>query len=219
MKKIIEKCLIIIILLALNFLFGCKKEGVPAITTTPLTDITGTSAVSGGTIVDDGGIAVISRGVCWSTKSNPTVEYVTKTIDGTGTGTFLSSIAGLTANTKYYVKAYATNTIGTGYGNEITFTTNNTFIDRYSLEIDNNYLIYKVSLSSYDSLRNFIIEYVYSPGRIKKTLTYSGEPGERETEYHINRSGLADTSLYWIYYNGNRLSSSASLYFYDSITT
>jgi hypothetical protein len=59
----------------------------------------------------------------WSTSQNPTIALSTKTSDGTGSGTFTSNISSLAANTTYYVKAYATNSVGTSYGNEITFTT------------------------------------------------------------------------------------------------
>jgi hypothetical protein len=95
---------------------------VPTITTTARTSITATTATSGGNITDDGGGSVTGRGVCWSTSQNPTIAG-SKTTDGTGTGSFTSSITGLTPSTKYYVRAYATNSAGTGYGNNDTLTT------------------------------------------------------------------------------------------------
>jgi hypothetical protein len=64
----------------------------------------------------------MARGVCWSTSPNPTTAD-SYTIDGTGTGTFVSILSGLTPNTLYYVRAYATNSVGTAYGNEVSFTT------------------------------------------------------------------------------------------------
>ncbi|MFM9910564.1 MAG: DUF1566 domain-containing protein [Chitinophagaceae bacterium] len=81
------------------------------------------TASSGGTISSDGGTAVTVRGICWSTSPNPTTALSTKTTDGTGSGTFTSSLTGLSPTTTYYVMAYATNSIGTSYGNEISFTT------------------------------------------------------------------------------------------------
>ena len=90
--------------------------------TTAASSIANTTASSGGNITSDGGSTVTARGVCWSTSANPTTAD-TKTINGTGTGTFTSSITGLTANTLYYVKAYATNSVGTSYGTQISFTT------------------------------------------------------------------------------------------------
>lgn len=89
-------------------------------TTAPKT-MTENSAISGGNILSDGGADVTSRGVCWSTSTNPTTANL-KTIDGNGLGIFTSNLINLTANTIYYVRAYATNSIGTGYGTEISFT-------------------------------------------------------------------------------------------------
>jgi uncharacterized protein (TIGR02145 family) len=87
------------------------------------------TAISGGTISSDGGSAVSARGVCWSTSPGPTVALATKTSNGSGTGGFTSNISGLSKNTTYYVRAYATNTVGTAYGNEISFTTLNLLVD------------------------------------------------------------------------------------------
>lgn len=92
-----------------------------AITTTAVTAVTTTSATSGGNIATDGGGAITARGVCWSTTINPMITN-SKTTDGTGTGSFTSAITGLTPGSKYYVRAYATNSAGTSYGNEISFT-------------------------------------------------------------------------------------------------
>ena len=96
---------------------------IPTISTIQGTEITSISAKSGGNITSDGGASITNRGVVWSTSTNPTISLTTKTSDGTGTGTFLSSLTSLSPNTTYYVRAYATNSDGTGYGNEITFKT------------------------------------------------------------------------------------------------
>src|SRR5665647_1524141 len=93
-----------------------------ALTTVAATGVTTTAATTGGNIVSDGGSAVTARGVCWSTTAAPTTAS-SKTTDGTGTGVFASSLTGLSPNTLYYVRAYATNANGTAYGNELTFTT------------------------------------------------------------------------------------------------
>ena len=93
------------------------------ITTTAVSNVAGNTAISGGSILSDGGSKIIARGVCWSTSSNPTVALITKTTDGTGIGSFVSNISGLTASTTYFVRAYATNSEGTSYGNEESFTT------------------------------------------------------------------------------------------------
>ena len=103
--------------------FTTTAAVLPSLGTTAVSGITHNSASSGGTISNDGGASVSARGVCWSTSSNPTVALTTKTIDGSGTGSFTSSITGLLAATTYYVRAYATNSVGTAYGNQLVFTT------------------------------------------------------------------------------------------------
>ena len=94
---------------------------LPSLTTTAITSVASTSASSGGNITSDGGAAVTARGVCWNTSANPTVAN-NITTDGTGSGSFVSSIAGLSPGTTYYIRAYATNSTGTAYGNELTFS-------------------------------------------------------------------------------------------------
>lgn len=97
------------------------QNGKPGLSTTDISSKTSTSAISGGDITNQGGSAITAKGVCWSTSPNPTIALPTKTSDGTGTLPFTSSITNLTANTTYYVKAYATNSAGTAYGNEVIF--------------------------------------------------------------------------------------------------
>lgn len=96
---------------------------LPTLQTTAVTAINTTVAVSGGNITSDGGATVTAKGVVWGTSQNPTIALSTKTTDGSGVGSFVSNISNLTANTTYYVRAYATNSLGTSYGNEINFTT------------------------------------------------------------------------------------------------
>jgi hypothetical protein len=97
----------------------------PTVTTTALTNITAISATGGGNISSDGGGLVTARGVVWGTSTLPTISLSTRTNDGGGTGAFISSMKGLSTNTKYYVRAYASNSAGTSYGDETTFTTLN----------------------------------------------------------------------------------------------
>jgi uncharacterized protein (TIGR02145 family) len=123
MKKALNLIVLVGFLAGIAVLHSCKKEpDMPTLTTTAISSITTTSASSGGNITDDGGAEVTARGVCWGTAANPTVSG-SKTNDGTGIGSFTSSISGLTENTLYYVRAYATNSAGTAYGNEVSFTT------------------------------------------------------------------------------------------------
>ena len=95
---------------------------IPTLTTTAATSITVITATSGGNVINDGGATITARGVCWSTSINPTTAN-NITTDGTGTGGFISSITGLTMGTTYYARAYATNSVGTAYGNELSFVT------------------------------------------------------------------------------------------------
>lgn len=126
------KCYHVIGLLAFLILSGCNKgndspnptptSALPTVTTTPVSNITTNSASSGGNISADGGAAITDRGICWSTGTGPTIAG-SHTTNGSGTGSFTSSMTGLTPNTSYYVRAYATNSVGTVYGNEMVFTT------------------------------------------------------------------------------------------------
>jgi uncharacterized protein (TIGR02145 family) len=99
-----------------------QEPGLPVLTTDTVSSVTQTSAQSGGNITDDGGSAVTARGVCWNTSENPTLLN-SYTSDGSGTGTFTSNITGLAPATRYYLRAYATNSVGTSYGNHISFET------------------------------------------------------------------------------------------------
>jgi uncharacterized protein (TIGR02145 family) len=124
MKIIFRISVILIIILSGFIVKSCKKDKptIPVLTTTTVSGITATTATSGGIITSDGGAPITANGVCWSTGISPTIGD-SKTADGTGTGSFASNITGLTANTKYYVRAYATNNAGTAYGSEQNFTT------------------------------------------------------------------------------------------------
>ncbi|MCX6234148.1 MAG: M6 family metalloprotease domain-containing protein [Bacteroidetes bacterium] len=95
---------------------------IPWVTTNLVCSITHTSAISEGSVIYDGGVTVTVRGVCWNTSPYPTISN-SKTIDGSGIGTFTSTITGLDTNTIYYFRAYATNIVGTSYGNDVIFTT------------------------------------------------------------------------------------------------
>ena len=96
-----------------------------SVSTAAVKSISATSAISGGVISSDGGDAIISRGVVWSTSQNPTIDFSTKTSNGSGIGSFISSITDLSPSTTYYVRAYATNNAGTVYGDQVSFTTTN----------------------------------------------------------------------------------------------
>ncbi len=100
-----------------------KIIGKATVITNELTNITDSSATCGGNITDDGGLTIITRGVCWATSTNPTLSD-NYTVDGSGMGVFTSAITGLGPFTEYYIRAYATNSTGTSYGDQYVFRTN-----------------------------------------------------------------------------------------------
>lgn len=94
----------------------------PTVTTNEVENITFTSAICGGDVTCDGGVNVPAKGICWNTKPNPTIED-NKTENGSGIGSYTFNLSNLLENTTYYVRAYATNIVGTNYGEEKIFTT------------------------------------------------------------------------------------------------
>lgn len=102
--------------------FVTLEKLLPEVTTSEVTDITLNSAVCGGEVTFEGNLEVTTRGVCWSTEQNPTIED-NHTTDGAGIGSYISNLSNLSQNTTYYVRAYATNEQGTNYGEEVVFST------------------------------------------------------------------------------------------------
>jgi uncharacterized protein (TIGR02145 family) len=102
--------------------FTATTAELATVTTTSVTLITDSTAVSGGNVTASGGGTISARGIVWNTSVNPTIALSTKTTNGTGTGIFSSTLTGLAPGTPYYVRAYVTNNKGTAYGNEFTFT-------------------------------------------------------------------------------------------------
>jgi hypothetical protein len=106
---------------------GCKKDDpvrLPEIITINATEITSTTATAGGNIIKDGGTAITAHGIVWSKVANP--DYENKegmTVHGKGKGEFTCNMSDLTPGTTYYVKAYAANSEGRAYGNQISFKT------------------------------------------------------------------------------------------------
>lgn len=122
MKKVLSLLLIVCFTAVLVMLQGCKKATVPELTTVGVTQITINSASSGGTVISDGGEDITEKGVCWSRVASPTIAD-SKTSDGVGSANFTSNMVGLAEGQPYFVRAYAINSVGTAYGNEVTFTT------------------------------------------------------------------------------------------------
>lgn len=127
-----------------------KIVTVPSITTTEVSSVEGTTAISGATINNDGGSSVTSRGICWNIAPNPGITLTTKTSDGNGTGSFISLLTGLSPNTKYYIRGYATNSAGTSYGNEVSFVSSilRPEISATITELTSTTAIFSINISS-----------------------------------------------------------------------
>ncbi len=132
MKTVLKT--ILLVLISMTF-YTCGSDDdtpvvdnttIPTLTTLAITDITATTATSGGDITDTGGADITAKGVCWSTSPNPTIlDFAID--EGNNPSNYTSNITGLTANSTYFVRAYATNSKGTGYGNELEFIAQNVF--------------------------------------------------------------------------------------------
>ena len=127
----------LLIIIGICLLLGnsCKKHNdiptkteIPILTTDDASIVLQTTAICGGNITYEGSSTVSTRGICWSTSQNPTISN-NKTIEGSGKGTFTSNLSNLTPVTTYYARAYATNSFGTNYGNQVVFKTTSTTPD------------------------------------------------------------------------------------------
>ncbi|MFM7030961.1 MAG: hypothetical protein ACKOX4_00400, partial [Bacteroidota bacterium] len=94
----------------------------PTVTTDSVTGVSSTGATVHGQVSSDGGTRVRERGACYGTSTGPTVGN-NRALSGFGTGSYSAAISGLSGSTQYYTRAYATNAVGTAYGNEVSFTT------------------------------------------------------------------------------------------------
>ncbi len=159
-------------------------NSVPNLTTYVVSGLGATSASSGGSISTDGGSPILARGVCWNTSTGPTVALATKTNNGSGSGAFSSSISPLVPNTTYYLRAYATNAIGTAYGNEVSFITN-------------------------DTATHVVGEY-YRGGKIAYILQ-TGDPGYNASVQHGIITALSDLTMAPWGCNGTYLSLSTAI--------
>jgi hypothetical protein len=188
---------------------GCKsgddnapKIELPSLTTVAIHDITQSTAMSGGEISSDGGAGITARGVCWNTVPSPTIAD-NKTTDGAGAGSYSSDITGLSSGTNYFLRAYATNSEGTAYGQEVSFETT-------PVSLLNNLLSYwKLDESAgnmaADAVGSWPLSFVGSPtwstsGKINNSIDF-GTTSARYLEKTGVNSGNKNTFTLaaWIY--------------------
>lgn len=159
-------------------------SGEITVTTNSVTDVTASSATCGGnaTITNDNNLPITAKGVCWSTSHNPSIND-NHSNDGSGTGTFTSTISGLSVNTQYYVRAYATNQLGTYYGSEKFFTTTDG-LPVVSLDVNSFDIVSATSVSC--------ISNVSSDGGlavIQKGVCWATVPNPTIANNHTNEGG------------------------------
>ncbi|MCF6271506.1 MAG: LamG domain-containing protein, partial [Melioribacteraceae bacterium] len=161
---------------------------VPTVTTNSIINISLTSAEGGGNVTNTNGEAVTARGVCWSASSSPTIAD-NSTSNGTGTGEFTSSITDLQNDTRYYVRAYAINSIGTGYGNEVEFNTPNEIMNMLNFGGSNQNITTSLTLPDDGTIEAWVnfdnkstIGRIFDGGHAASNwyLSYAGNDG-----YHV----------------------------------
>jgi hypothetical protein len=151
---------------------------LPQLTTTAISSITNITAISGGNITSDGGYVINDRGVCWAIGTTPTIMD-NKTSNGTGGGSFTSNLTGLLGNTTYNVRAYATNSVGTGYGLTLSFTTSPPVLPQLTTTYPGN--ITGVSATSGGNILNNGGGNIIARGVCWKNSNYSGyDPPQSE---------------------------------------
>lgn len=191
------KILLLFQLLVVCFIISCEDEPVPSVSTRDITDISETSATAGGYGLMDEKDFIIAKGVCWDTSEQPTVED-NKTNDGPGTGSFMSQITGLSPNTIYYVRAYATNNAGTGYGEQVVLKT---YTGRIS-DVEGN-VYYTVTINGREWMAENLRTTKYADGSPISLL-------ESQASWYAS----TDTAMAYCWYNNdiNNKSSYGALY-------
>lgn len=197
---------------------ACKEDSKLVLTTSDVTDITSTTAVAGGNIIYTGSEEITARGVCWGNKPRPDVSG-NKTTDGSGSGTFTSLITGLSANSKYYLRAYATRQTETFYGDEKSFTTysgkqiiaDHRAVDNFSRIPDNYIAEVKKMLLAYpgESHSYGIISGLKALQRALPQYTCNTGTGEMPSNSHLRVNsgptvGEAEWFTWYAYPEGSR---------------
>lgn len=199
MKTINNTIINIVLSLCFIAMVGCdkKKDSAfgdggfdvqkPTVTTASISNITKNSAKGGGEVISDGGSSVTSRGICWSTSSGPTINNYTAT-SGSGTGSFTATMNNLSSNTRYYVRAFATNSAGISYGSEYNFKTLNN-IDQwlYYGAYANHEDCWGLTYGGTDEWAVRFPTSVlsnYSGASITKSFVYVGAPGTYKLKFY-----------------------------------
>ena len=182
----------------------------PAVSTDAVTAISATGATTGGNVTSDGGAAVTARGVAYGTTTSPTIAG-TITNSGSGTGSFGSTLSGLTSSTQYFVRAYATNAVGTAYGNEQTFTTS--FICGTSTVSDVDGITYNTVLIGTQcwTRSNLRVSKYRNGDAIPTGLSNSAWQTTAVGAYAVYNNALVNDTLYGKLYNHNAVTDSRGL--------
>lgn len=173
----------------------------PSVESGHITDITDVSAVASGNIISLGNIeTIIQYGHVWGTKSAPTIaNYRTELGATTRTGAYISTLTSLAPNTKYYVRAYATNSMGTTYGEEMTFTTNYGAVvleTGYAKDITYRSALVACKITSRGG--NDIIEcgVCYSTAQLPTTADHTTQAARVADNFDITLTGLDENVKY-----------------------
>jgi uncharacterized protein (TIGR02145 family) len=193
--------------------FSTNNVVAADVLTTEISSITTTTAVSGGNIVSGGGGIVTARGICWNTSSNPTISN-SHTVNGSGLGTFSANLINLVPGTIYYVRAYATTSGGTTYGNEVVFTTNELSVLIDLSDLDNN-VYYTVIINNQEWIVSNLKTTKYADG---VSIPYI----EMGTEFSADRSGaycwpnndIDNRELYGAIYNWYAVNNARGLVYF-----
>ena len=175
---------------------------VPYLTPTPFSVVSVSGFVSGGLVTNDGGATVTARGICYGTSPNPTTAGST-TSNGTGIGTFGSTVTGLVAGVTYYVRAYATNSAGTAYGNEISVVTATIALPSVTTGVINRLdttlvgLYNNVTADGGAAVTARGIVYGTSPGVNLSNASFTTD-GNGTGNFQSNASGLTPNTTYYV---------------------
>ena len=183
-----------------------SPDKLPVITTAILMSSTETTATCGGSIAGNSGTSITVRGVCWSTTPHPTTDN-SKTNDGTGVGSFKSGISGLETNTTYYLRAFASNTTGTGYGSEVAFKTAGSPVS----DVDGN-IYHPVTIGTQTWMVENLKTTKFRNGESIPNITDGPTWGNLKTAAYCNYNSDANlANIYGRLYNGYCVSDSRNL--------